>query len=255
MGSQMSGSNGSSTLGTGRGLHRTGWLLFVLDIVAAFASAIIVLCIRFDTPDLTIAVLPYLPAALLPFAVRPLVHIAFGLHRREWRVRLGPGPAGSRQGRDGRLRDRGRGVPRPRPPRCAGHEPLPAFVLPAGAPRVPRPHGGCADPRADVARAPERGRVLRRLDADAGLRRRQRRRDHRADGHGGRPARDADRRVHRRRQAEARLTAPRPSRVRRARGPSARGRTDRAPPSCSWRSRPANRVPFVARSMPPRRWG
>ena len=57
----------------------------MLDIVAAFASAIIVLCIRFDTPDLTIAVLPYLPAALLPFAVRPLVHIAFGLHRREWR--------------------------------------------------------------------------------------------------------------------------------------------------------------------------
>ena len=85
MGSQMSGSNGPSTLGTGRGLHRTGWLLFVLDIVAAFASAIIVLCIRFDTPDLTIAVLPYLPAALLPFAVRPLVHIAFGLYRREWR--------------------------------------------------------------------------------------------------------------------------------------------------------------------------
>ena len=85
MGSQMRGTNASSALGTGRGLHRTGWLLFVLDIVAALAAAIIVLCIRFDTPDLTIAVLPYLPAALLPFAIRPFVHIAFGLHRREWR--------------------------------------------------------------------------------------------------------------------------------------------------------------------------
>lgn len=85
MGSQLRGSDGSSAFGAGRGLHRTGWLLFVLDIVAAFAAGIIVLCIRFDTPDLTIAVLPYLPATLLPFAIRPLVHIAFGLHRREWR--------------------------------------------------------------------------------------------------------------------------------------------------------------------------
>ncbi len=67
------------------GFHRTGWMLFFIDLGAALAAAVTALAIRLETTDPAIALEPYLPAALLPLAVRPLVYIAFGLHRREWK--------------------------------------------------------------------------------------------------------------------------------------------------------------------------
>ena len=69
----------------GSGFHRTGWLLFIIDLGAALAAAVTALAVRLETTDPAIALEPYLPAALLPLAIRPLVYIAFGLHRREWK--------------------------------------------------------------------------------------------------------------------------------------------------------------------------
>jgi FlaA1/EpsC-like NDP-sugar epimerase len=71
--------------GTARRFKPQGWILIVLDVIAALVAAIAALAIRFDTTDLGVAVAPYLPAALLPVLVRPLVLAASGLHRREWR--------------------------------------------------------------------------------------------------------------------------------------------------------------------------
>ena len=62
-----------------------GGLLFVYDLLATALGIVLSLMLRFETLDLTEAVLPYLPAALIPLLVRPPVRIAFGLYRREWR--------------------------------------------------------------------------------------------------------------------------------------------------------------------------
>lgn len=62
-----------------------GGLLFVYDLAATALSIVLTLMLRFETLDLSEAVLPYLPAALIPLVVRPFVRMAFGLYRREWR--------------------------------------------------------------------------------------------------------------------------------------------------------------------------
>lgn len=59
--------------------------LFVYDLCAVGLSIVLSLVLRFETVNLDEALLPYLPVALLPLAVRPPVHLAFGLYRREWR--------------------------------------------------------------------------------------------------------------------------------------------------------------------------
>jgi FlaA1/EpsC-like NDP-sugar epimerase len=61
------------------------WLITVLDVVAALVASVAALAIRFDTTDLATAVVPYMPAVLLPVVIRPFVLAALGLHRREWR--------------------------------------------------------------------------------------------------------------------------------------------------------------------------
>lgn len=68
-----------------RRLGRPTWVLIGLDVAAAFVASLAALAIRFDTTDVNVAISPYLPAALLPVVVRPTVHAAMGLHRREWR--------------------------------------------------------------------------------------------------------------------------------------------------------------------------
>lgn len=65
--------------------HRTTWLLLTFDVAAVTLAVCAALILRLDTLDPTIAILPFLPAALTPILVRPLVLVAFGLHRREWR--------------------------------------------------------------------------------------------------------------------------------------------------------------------------
>lgn len=63
----------------------SGGALFLYDVVATGVSIVLSLVLRFETLDLSFAVLPYLPVALLPLIVRPPVRLAFGLYRREWR--------------------------------------------------------------------------------------------------------------------------------------------------------------------------
>ncbi len=72
-------------LPAGRRAVPPGGLLFLYDLTATGVSIVASLMLRFDTFDLSEAVLPYLPAALLPLLVRPPIRMAFGLYRREWR--------------------------------------------------------------------------------------------------------------------------------------------------------------------------
>ncbi|HYI66720.1 MAG TPA: nucleoside-diphosphate sugar epimerase/dehydratase [Candidatus Limnocylindrales bacterium] len=62
-----------------------GGLLFLFDLGATGVGIVLSLMLRFETLDLGEAVLPYLPAALIPLVVTPPVRMAFGLYRREWR--------------------------------------------------------------------------------------------------------------------------------------------------------------------------
>jgi len=65
-------------------IHVISWLL-PYDLAAIALAAIAALVVRFDSPNPYVAVFPYMPAALIPFFVRPVVFVAFGLYRREWR--------------------------------------------------------------------------------------------------------------------------------------------------------------------------
>ena len=67
------------------GIVPSAGLLFVYDIAATALSIVLSLVLRFDTLDLSEALLPYLPAALFPLVIRPPVGVAFGLYYREWR--------------------------------------------------------------------------------------------------------------------------------------------------------------------------
>jgi len=62
-----------------------GALLFLFDLAATGLGIIAALMLRFETLDPQVAVVPFLPVALIPLAVRPAVGLAFGLYRREWR--------------------------------------------------------------------------------------------------------------------------------------------------------------------------
>ena len=60
-------------------------LLFIFDVIAVTAAVVMALGIRLDTFDPTVSLIPFLPFALTPILVRPIVMVSFGLHRREWR--------------------------------------------------------------------------------------------------------------------------------------------------------------------------
>lgn len=66
------------------GLRRTSLLLLAFDLSMAIVAALLALVLRFDAADPGVWLYPFLPAALLPAAVRPLVFISFGLYRRQW---------------------------------------------------------------------------------------------------------------------------------------------------------------------------
>lgn len=63
-----------------RGRH-----LLVLDLFAVALAVCLAFALRFDLVDVSGALSPYLPAALVPLVVRPLINIAFGLYSRTWR--------------------------------------------------------------------------------------------------------------------------------------------------------------------------
>jgi FlaA1/EpsC-like NDP-sugar epimerase len=63
-----------------RGRH-----LLAYDIIAVALAVVGAFALRFDAGALSDTIRPYLPVVLLPIAVQPIVNIAFGLYRREWR--------------------------------------------------------------------------------------------------------------------------------------------------------------------------
>lgn len=63
----------------------SGHILFGYDVAAIALSITLSLFLRFETLDPAEALFPFLPAALIPLAVRPFVALYFGLYRREWR--------------------------------------------------------------------------------------------------------------------------------------------------------------------------
>ncbi len=65
---------------TPRGRH-----LFVYDVLAVSAAIVGAFALRFDANDIAQTIEPYLPVALLPIVLQPLLNVAFGLYRREWR--------------------------------------------------------------------------------------------------------------------------------------------------------------------------
>ncbi len=60
-------------------------MLFMLDVVAAVTAVLGALVVRFDTLDPARWLFPFLPVALLPVVMRPIMAAAFNLYRREWR--------------------------------------------------------------------------------------------------------------------------------------------------------------------------
>ena len=62
-----------------RGRH-----LLIIDMFAIVASIYLALSLRIDGLLGLDSLAPYLPIALLPLAVRPLVNVRFGLYRRAW---------------------------------------------------------------------------------------------------------------------------------------------------------------------------
>jgi FlaA1/EpsC-like NDP-sugar epimerase len=70
----------AATTFTPRGRH-----LFVYDVLAVSLAILGAFALRFDTSNLVGMMRPFLPVILLPIAVQPLVNVAFGLYRREWR--------------------------------------------------------------------------------------------------------------------------------------------------------------------------
>jgi len=65
---------------TPRGRH-----LLVFDLLAIGVAIVGAFVLRFDASDVAATIRPYVPAALLPLAIQPVVNTAFGLYRREWR--------------------------------------------------------------------------------------------------------------------------------------------------------------------------
>ena len=63
-----------------RGRH-----LFVYDLAVTGLSILGAFALRFDASDVLASMRPYLPVALLPLAIQPIVNVMFGLYRREWR--------------------------------------------------------------------------------------------------------------------------------------------------------------------------
>ena len=66
-------------------LFRVAWLLFAMDVGAAFIAVIAALGLRLETADPNVALTPYLPLAIVPVVIRPAVLAGLGLYRREWK--------------------------------------------------------------------------------------------------------------------------------------------------------------------------
>jgi FlaA1/EpsC-like NDP-sugar epimerase len=75
-----SSSQPASPLFVPRGRH-----LFVYDLVAIAVSIVTAFTLRFDARDPVGFVQFFAPASLTPLVIQPLVNVAFGLYRREWR--------------------------------------------------------------------------------------------------------------------------------------------------------------------------
>jgi FlaA1/EpsC-like NDP-sugar epimerase len=67
-----------------RGFIPRGRHLLLYDILATGFAVVLSFVIRFDANDIAATMAPYLPAALLPLLVNPVVYVAFRLYRREW---------------------------------------------------------------------------------------------------------------------------------------------------------------------------
>jgi len=65
---------------TPRGRH-----LLLYDLLAIGLAIVGAFALRFDANDILAVMRPYLPVALLPLLVQPIVNVVFGLYRREWR--------------------------------------------------------------------------------------------------------------------------------------------------------------------------
>jgi FlaA1/EpsC-like NDP-sugar epimerase len=65
--------------------HPISWLLFLLDVGGAFVAVFAALALRLETTDPMVALSPYLPLALLPVVIRPIVLAVLGLYQREWK--------------------------------------------------------------------------------------------------------------------------------------------------------------------------
>lgn len=63
-----------------RGRH-----LLAYDVLAVALAIVGAFVLRFDTSDVVETIRPFLPVVLLPILIQPVVNIAFGLYRREWR--------------------------------------------------------------------------------------------------------------------------------------------------------------------------
>jgi FlaA1/EpsC-like NDP-sugar epimerase len=61
------------------------WRLVSYDIAAVSLAVVGAIALRFDTANLLATIQTFLPAALIPIAVQPLVNGVLGLYRREWR--------------------------------------------------------------------------------------------------------------------------------------------------------------------------
>jgi FlaA1/EpsC-like NDP-sugar epimerase len=70
---------------TARGFVPRGRHLLAYDLLAIVASIVAAFALRFDARDPVGMVAAFAPISLLPLVIQPLVNVAFGLYRREWR--------------------------------------------------------------------------------------------------------------------------------------------------------------------------
>ncbi|MEO7665068.1 MAG: hypothetical protein ABIV26_08055, partial [Candidatus Limnocylindrales bacterium] len=62
-----------------------GRYLLLYDISVILISIVGAFALRFDANDVFAVLRPFLPVALLPLLVQPVINLSFGLYRQEWR--------------------------------------------------------------------------------------------------------------------------------------------------------------------------
>jgi FlaA1/EpsC-like NDP-sugar epimerase len=75
----------SSPQHANRGFVPRGRHLLVYDLLAIGVSIVAAFALRFDARDPVGLVAAFAPISLLPLVIQPVVNVAFGLYRREWR--------------------------------------------------------------------------------------------------------------------------------------------------------------------------